>query len=152
MSIFISMPYDQVSQGVLKILSQFSTDLRSANEMINTLLTNDKLNVDDNFLNFVSHFEQGKYYQFRSEGYMEALVFTKAYNEMSLCYWINNLQTPATNHFAEAFSSLDRVSRSFLSDDDFRDLIIEVGALKQIQMKLIETIRMYNLNCGQSRF
>jgi len=146
------MPYDQISQGVLKILSQFSTDLRSANEMINTLLTNDKLNVDNNFLNFVSNFEQGKYYQFRSEGYMEALVHTKAYNVTSLCYWINNLQTPANNYFAEAFSSLDRVSRSFLSDDDFRDLTIEIGALKQIQMKLIETIRMYNLNCSQSRF
>ncbi len=86
MSIFILMPYDQISQGVLKTLSQFSTDIRSANEMVNTLLTNDKLNVDANFLNFVSHFDQGKYYQFRSEGYMEALTFIKTYNEMSLCY------------------------------------------------------------------
>lgn len=146
------MPYDQISKGVSTLLSQLSTDLQSANEMINTLLTNDKLNIDNNFLDFVSHFEQGKYYQFKSEGYMEALVFTKAYNEMSLCHWINNLQTPANNHFAEAFSSLDKVSRLFLSDDDFRDLIIETSAIKKIQMKLIEIIRMYNLNCAQPRF
>ncbi|WP_291583268.1 hypothetical protein [Clostridium sp. UBA6640] len=54
--------------------------------------------------------------------------------------------------FTEAFSSLDRVSGLFLSDADFRGLIIETGAIKQMHMKSVETIRMYNLNCDQSRF
>ncbi|WP_291583267.1 hypothetical protein [Clostridium sp. UBA6640] len=56
------MPYNQISKGVSMLLSQLSTSLQSANEMINTPLTNDKLNVDNNFLDFVSHFDQGKYY------------------------------------------------------------------------------------------
>ena len=109
------MPYDQISKGVSMLLSQLSTSLQSANEMINTPLTNNKLNIDNNFLDFVSHFDLGKYYWFRIEGYMEALVFT------------------------ETFSSLDRASGLFLSDDDFRGLISETGAIKQIHMKSVGT-------------
>lgn len=51
------MPYDQISKGISTLLSQLSTDLQPANEMINTLLTNYKFNVHNNFLDFVSHFD-----------------------------------------------------------------------------------------------
>lgn len=141
--------YDQISMRMIGLLANFSKHILEIEKTINELLKEDKINKNPDFLQFISHFGQGRYYHFRCQGYMECLVGTKYYTAESICYWLNNLVTPASQHFMEALKHFERLKANpnIMSISEFRRLIEEIDEFKKISMEIMRTTKLYNLHC-----
>jgi len=145
----ISDPYDTISTNILGLLINFSNTILVIENSTNEILTSEEFNKNIDFLQFVGHFGEGRYYHFRCQGYMESLVVTKCYSPLSICYWLNSLVYPAVHHFTIALEYLDKVKAdsTFANIDVFQRLLTEIDNCKQVSMKIQQTISLYNLQC-----
>lgn len=141
--------YDQISTRMLGLLTNFSKLILTIEKTTDELLKNDKINKNPHFLQFISHFALGRYYHFRCQGYMECLVVTKCYTPASICYWLNKLVIPASQHFMEALNHFDKLKTTtdIMELNEFRRLVEEVNEFKKVSMKIMKETKLYNLHC-----
>ena len=141
--------YDDISIEMLKLLTELSDYINRITVLNNTLLQCNMFNRNSNFIEYINHFDTGRYYHFRSMGYMEALVLTKCYSIKSLCYWKNHLVMPADEHIAMAIDYLNllqsncRISRNPI----YKELMAEVAGLSNVANEIMKTIEYYQLPC-----
>ena len=146
---FMSKSYDDISKSLLMELFELSDLVLRMGELNNQLLMNRKLNCNFEFQQYLKKFDMGRFYHFRCQGYMEALVLTKCYNEASLCYWKNKLFTPALESFMSALENIDnlKIYPRFACNPTFRELLKIIDELKALAMEIQMTIREYGLHC-----
>lgn len=134
---------------MLALLTNFSKFILTIEKTIDELLKNDKINKNPHFLQFVFHFEQGRYYHFRCQGYMECLAVSKCYTSASMCYWLNKLVIPASQHFMEALNHFDKLKATtdVMELSEFRRLVEEINEFKKVSMKIMRETKLYNLHC-----
>ena len=141
--------YDYISKYLLKELFELSDLILRMGELNNQLLMNRRLNCNSTFYQYLMKFDIGRYYHFRCQGYMEALVLTKCYSEMSLCYWKEELFTPALESFMAALDDIDKLKKNsrFVCNPTFKELLKVLDEFKDLAMEIQETIKKYDLPC-----
>ncbi|MHB9921974.1 hypothetical protein CF091_00255 [Clostridium botulinum] len=79
----------------------------------------------------------------------QCLVVTKSYSPESICYWIMNLVTPASNNFMKALSFIDILKNIhiFGTNSEFKNLTMEIDKFKKIAMEIMNATKLYNINC-----
>lgn len=144
-----SNSYDEISSKILKELINFSGLILAMEKTNNNLLTENRFSQNSDFLQYIDHFGLGRYFHFRCQGYMEALVFTKSYSPQSICYWLNNLVYPASKHFMEALKYFDKIKlpSTEIHNSEFHKLIGIINEFKKVSNKIMENIKLYNLTC-----
>ena len=140
-------PCDELSKFILRLLESFSKQIMAIDDSILELLKDSQFNSNPDFMEFIAHFNKGRYYHFQCEGYMKCLVLTKCYSPMSISYWLNTLVYPAVKHFTEALACLDKVEAVPVleSNPEFKNMLEKVDVFKEISMKITESVKMYNL-------
>lgn len=141
----VPLDYNTISQNMLKMLGDLSNQALLVEMFYSDLLKDNTFNSDEAFISFTKHFEQGKFYLFTSQGYMECLVLTKCYSRNSICYWVNNLVNSASQHFVEALNSLDKFKTKDLMG--YRRLQDQLTNFKMLFTRMSEDIKTYNLVC-----
>lgn len=101
--------YDEISINILKYLFKISKDLKYLQKIVDDELGCTFVNKDDNFKRFIDKYNKGKYYLFRSQGYIESLVINKSYINISICYLKKNLLEPTFYNFYEAINSFNKL-------------------------------------------
>nr|WP_025774404.1 hypothetical protein [Clostridium botulinum] len=141
--------YDRISTYTLELLQNFSKQIIIIENIINELLKDDSLNKNNDLSDFISYFSVGRFYHFRCHGFMEFLVVTKSYSPESICYWIMNLVTPASNNFMKALSFIDILKNIhiFGTNSEFKNLTMEIDKFKKIAMEIMNATKLYNINC-----
>ncbi|PIH05355.1 hypothetical protein CS538_05875 [Clostridium combesii] len=79
----------------------------------------------------------------------QCLVVTKSYSSESICHWIMNLVTPASNNFMKALSFIDILKNihTFRTNSEFKNLTMEIDKFKKIAMEIMNATKLYNINC-----
>jgi hemerythrin len=147
--LYRSISYDEISSKILKNLINFSGLILAMEKINNNLLTEDHFSQNSDFIQYIDHFGLGRYFHFRCQGYMEALVFTKGYSPQSVCYWLNNLVNPASKHFMEALKCFDKVKMPSTGshNSEYHKLIDIINEFKIVSNEIMGNIKLYNLTC-----
>lgn len=147
--LYRGISYDGISSKILKELVNFSGLVLAMEKINNSLLTETRFNQNSDFLQYIDHFGLGRYFHFRCQGYMEALVLTKCYSPQSICYWLNNLVNPASKHFMEALKCFDKIKMpsTVPHNSDYHKLIGIIDEFKIVSNEITGNIKFYNLTC-----
>ncbi len=141
--------YEMISKSILPMLNNLSGLILSIEKLNDSLLMNKDFNQNKNFLNYIQHFSSGRYFHFRSQGYLEALLQTNVFSKENLCFWLNNLVFPAHSHFKEAIIAFDLAQKelSSLNNSDFQKLTYLLTEFRRVGNGIMDSIKQYNISC-----
>jgi len=138
-----------ISKHILQLLFDFSYSVLSTQKTTNALLEDPCFNENEDFINFISYFNNGTYFLFRSQGYMECLVLTKCYNPQYIDYWKTGLLFPATKFYIKALGYIENLSEYYqlICNDNFHTLLRELEKLKMSLKEIVDTLKLYKFTC-----
>jgi hypothetical protein len=103
----------QVFDQVYALLVRFSEKIQSVDDMIYRISSSwggHESRTD--WERFIRFFQEGTYFHYRCQGYMEALRVTGAYTPNSVNIWVNQLVYPAANNFTMAMQAYQSISKA----------------------------------------
>ena len=136
--------YDNLSEQILDSLIQLTEQVQTITNISYELMQNSSIIDDPDFIDYIEYLRTGKYYHYRCQGFMENLVITKCYSSQSLCYWYEELVSPAFESFLNSFSIID------LYPSLYKDLLYlheEFTKMIEFTNEINELISKYNLCC-----
>ncbi|MFD1929285.1 hypothetical protein ACFSFY_14680 [Sporosarcina siberiensis] len=95
---------------------------------------------------FNRSFNEGTYYHYRCQGYVECFRATNAYSNYSVNLWINELVYPAAKNFKQAMMDLEQLKANTTVAElqEFKILQQQIQEFQQIAMVIIQNANHLN--------
>ena len=138
---------DETTRRLLGRLYRQSDEIMRINASILTLQKDPAFYANENFCQFVWSFDEGRYYHFQCQGYMEGIVVTKDQSPQFLRYWFNRLFAPARDHLHRALAYFDRMQAKLESDGNVDSAMLnrQIQALRQTLESVQREVGHFNM-------
>ena len=139
--------YDEISKHLLSLLYRFSNEIMRVNASIMEMQKNPAFNTNENFRLFVMNFNEGRYYHFQCQGYIECLVVTKCYTQHSVRYWIDRLFKPALDYFMRAKTYYERMMAQRVLSESAESAVLgrKMQSFLNIAQAVQDEVAQYNI-------
>jgi hypothetical protein len=103
----------QVFDQVYALLVRFSEKIQAIEDMLFRISSSWEGQKSRNeWERFIRYFQEGTYFHYRCQGYMEALRVTGAYTPSSVNIWVNQLVYPAAGNFTMAMQAYQSITKA----------------------------------------
>jgi hypothetical protein len=135
----MQLQYDPIFQQIYALLVQFSEKIQQV-KATSHYITLHLEALASNWSAFLKHFEEGAYFHYRCQGFVESLIITKEYTFTSVNVWVNQLVYPAASNFIEAMFHFEqlKLQNNLEHDTLLQHLDQQLNDFKKIARSIID--------------